>query len=163
LLQYDPKSYTNDSVLLNSLARTGNIPLNILLETKGILCQLISRFMSSVVKSGISNDARIWNAVHYIRNNLNSKIKVPDVAQYCNISTDHLIRLFKKELNTTPVEYINRKKIEKAQLLLVLETSTIKEVAYALAFENISYFNKLFKTITGKTPSTYLKEMSVYG
>jgi YesN/AraC family two-component response regulator len=59
------------------------------------------------------------------------------------------------------VVYINRKKIERAQLMLLQGNKTIKEVAYALAFDNISYFNKQFKRILGKTPTLYIKESSL--
>ena len=162
LQQYDPKTYTNDPAFMKSLAGSGQMPINILLETKGILCQVFSRFISKAISSGIKNDARIWSAVHYIRDHINNKIKISELAGHCNLSNDHLIRLFKKELNTTPIDYINRKKIEKAQLMLVIENNTIKEVAYALAFENISYFNKVFRKILNKTPTEYKKEMIAF-
>jgi AraC-like DNA-binding protein len=44
----------------------------------------------------------------------------------------------------------------------VIEHNTIKEVAYALAFENISYFNKVFRKILNKTPTEYKKEMIAF-
>lgn len=157
LLQYDPASYTSDLVLMNGLARSEQMPLHTQIETKGILSVLFSRFFSLAVETSINNDTRIWNAVHYIRDNIHTRIRIPDLANACNVSEDHLIRLFKKELNMTPIAYVNKKKIEKAQLMLVLEHSTIKEVACSLAFDNISYFNKVFKAQLGKTPSDYLK------
>ncbi|MFM2293218.1 MAG: hypothetical protein RIS29_3031 [Bacteroidota bacterium] len=157
LLQYDPELYTNDLVLMNGLARSEQTPLPAQMETKGILSVLFSRFFGLAVETSINNDNRIWNAVHYIRDNIHTRIRIPDLANACNVSEDHLIRLFKKELNMTPIAYVNKKKIEKAQLMLVLEHSTIKEVACSLAFDNISYFNKVFKAQLGKTPSDYLK------
>ena len=45
--------------------------------------------------------------------------------------------------------------MEKAQLLLVTDNMPVKSVAYALAFEDYSYFNRLFKKITGITPKDY--------
>lgn len=72
-----------------------------------------------------------------------------------NWKKDHFIRLFKKELGTTPLQYINQKKIEKSQLLLITEEIAVKEIAFQLAFEDYSYFNRLFKKITGVTPQEY--------
>ena len=46
-------------------------------------------------------------------------------------------------------------KIEKAQLLLVTEEMPIKEIAFQLSYEDHSYFNRLFKKITGETPQEY--------
>lgn len=48
-------------------------------------------------------------------------------------------------MGTTPLQYINQKKIEKAQLLLITEELAVKEIAFRLAFEDYSYFNRLFK------------------
>ena len=53
------------------------------------------------------------------------------------------------------LKYINRKKIEKAQLILITDDMSIKNVALNLAFEDYSYFNRLFKKITGITPQEY--------
>ena len=48
-----------------------------------------------------------------------------------------------------------KKKIEKAQLLLITKDLAIKEIAYTLGYDNYSYFIKLFKKQTGLTPQTY--------
>ena len=71
------------------------------------------------------------------------------------LSKDHFIRLFKKEVGNTPLQYINQKKIEKAQLILITEDIPVKNIAYLLAYEDHSYFNRLFKKITGVTPQQY--------
>ena len=60
----------------------------------------------------------------------------------------------------TPIQYINQKKIEKAQLMLIVGNQSIKEIAYNLSFENISYFYRMFKKMTGIPPNEY-KEKSL--
>ena len=60
-----------------------------------------------------------------------------------------------QELGTTPLQYINQKKIEKAQLLLITEELAVKEIAFQLAFDDYSYFSRLFKKTTGVTPQEY--------
>lgn len=90
-------------------------------------------------------------------------LSVSQLSELCFLSSDHYIRLFKKEMNCTPIQYINQKKIERAQLLLSLKNESIKEIAYSLSFENISYFNRLFKKMTGKTPRQYCNELEIYG
>lgn len=161
LQQYDPKSYTNEASFRNSLIRSDQKSIGTQLETKGILYQLMAPFFEGARPVAICDDTRVLHAVQYIREHLYSRISLNDLAEQCNVSKDHLIRLFRLELNCTPVVYINRKKIERAQLMLLQGNKTIKEVAYALAFDNISYFNKQFKRILGKTPTLYIKESAL--
>ena len=62
-------------------------------------------------------------------------------------------------MNCTPGKYINQKKIEAAQLRLLIEKANVKDVAYGLGFNNISYFNRLFTKHTGESPGRYKKRM----
>lgn len=58
------------------------------------------------------------------------------------------------------LQYINRKKIDRAELLLITGDQPIKEIAYDLGYNDHSYFIRLFKKITGITPMAYRKNMS---
>ena len=100
-------------------------------------------------------DNRIVKAVRYIHKHITETIELEKLAEIACLSKDHFIRLFKKGMGTTPLQYINQKKIEKAQLLLITEELAVKEIAFRLAFEDYSYFNRLFKKITGVTPQEY--------
>ena len=64
----------------------------------------------------------------------------------------HLIRLFKKHLNTTPIKYINNTKCYHAASMLRNETLSIQEIAYELGFDSPNYFSRLYKNHTGLTP-----------
>lgn len=61
-------------------------------------------------------------------------------------------------MECTPLKYINLKKIEKAQLLLLTTDISIRDIALELAMDNISYFNRMFKLHIGKTPTEYRAE-----
>jgi len=63
-------------------------------------------------------------------------------------------------MNDTPVKYMNQKKIEKAQLMMLIDNSSIQELSFKLGFENISYFNRLFKKMTGETPTSYKRRIA---
>ena len=80
------------------------------------------------------------------------------MADIACMSVDHFIRLFKKEVGVTPLQYINQKKMEKAQLMLVTETVLVKDIAYLLGFNDYSYFIRLFKKIVGITPKQYREQ-----
>jgi len=77
------------------------------------------------------------------------------LAEKSSLSKDHTIRLFKREMHTTPGAYIIAKKIEQAQLMLVTEKISIKEIAYSLGFDDPAYFNRIFKKQVGLSPLAY--------
>ncbi len=115
--------------------------------------------MQFAVPKKTLQDERIERAVHYICKHIDENLSVTSLAEQSNISNDHFIRLFKKELGLTPMRYINQRKIERAQLMLVVENFPIKDIAYKLSFENISYFNRVFKQYSGLTPMEYYKSV----
>ena len=83
-------------------------------------------------------------ALNYVRYHYDKKISTADLCAYCNLTPQHLIRLFKKHLGVTPLQYINKSKILHAIDLLRNSELSIKEIAYALGFDNPNYFSRLF-------------------
>lgn len=159
LKRYDPSFYDNTSTLLQSITKDTQAPYHLSVETKGILYQLFSRFIGHATFKLEIADNRILKVLHFIRKNIDKSISVDQLAEMCYLSNDHFIRLFKKETHYTPMQYINQKKIEKAQLMLITTNHSIKDIAYSLSFNNISYFNRLFKRITGFTPGNYIRSV----
>jgi len=60
-------------------------------------------------------------------------------------------------MHTTFTDFLNKYRIQKACMMLQLE-KTISETCFECGFNNVPYFNKVFKNITGKTPSSFKKE-----
>ena len=155
LKRSNPDTYDNHPTLMQNIARNDQFPFYTIVETKGILLQLFSRFLEKASFKQEITDKRIVKVVRYIRENINRNICIEELASICYLTNDHFIRLFKKELQCTPIQYINQKKIEKAQLMLIIGDKSIKDIAYSLSFENISYFYRLFSKLTGNPPSRY--------
>lgn len=155
LLKSDPTTYDNNPTLMQNLIKNRQRAFCDKIESRGIVFQLLSRFFKQGQSKIEMEDNRIAKTVLYIRKHLNEAIELEKLAEISCLSKDHFIRLFKKELGTTPLQYINQKKIEKAQLLLITEDLAVKEIAFQLAFEDYSYFNHLFKKITSVTPQEY--------
>jgi len=156
----DPDTYDNHPTLIQSIARNDQFPFFTIVETKGILLQLFSGFLEKASFKQEITDKRIVKVVRFIRENINRNICIEELASICYLTNDHFIRLFKKEMQCTPIQYINQKKIEKAQLMLIIGDKSIKDIAYSLSFDNISYFYRLFSKVTGNPPSRY-KEKSL--
>ena len=155
LSKYDPKEYDNPDTLMKTISLHSRSPFYVILETEGILLQLLSHFFKEASYKFQTMEDRIVKALKYIRININKFITIEELASLSCISKNHFIRLFKKELSITPTQYINRKKIERAQLQLITTNVPIKEIAYDLSFDDISYFNRLFKQHTTVTPKEY--------
>lgn len=155
LQKSDPTTYDNNPTLMQNLIKNRQRAFCDKVESRGIVFQLLSRFFKQGQSKIEMKDNRIAKTVLYIRKHLNEAIELEKLAEISCLSKDHFIRLIKKELGTTPLQYINQKKIEKSQLLLITEEIAVKEIAFQLAFEDYSYFNRLFKKITGVTPQEY--------
>lgn len=151
----DPTTYDNNPTLMQNLIKNRQRAFCDKVESRGIVFQLLSRFFKQGQSKIEMEDNRIAKTVLYIRKHLNEAIELEKLAEISCLSKDHFIRLFKKELGTTPLQYINQKKIEKAQLLLITEELAVKVIAFQLAFDDYSYFNRLFKKTTGVTPQEY--------
>lgn len=157
---YDPKGYDNSSELMKNMALQTASPFARASENQAIIHLLMSRFLAEATNKIPQVEKRLLRVLDYIDENINHTISIEQLANLIFISKDHLIRLFKKHMNATPVHYINQKKIEKAQLMMLIDEDNIQQLCFKLGFENISYFNRLFKKITGETPTIYKRRIS---
>lgn len=155
LPQSNPDSYDNDSTLLRNIRTTATMALWDRMESLSILYQLIAKFLKDADQKESTSDDRIQVVLSYIRRNIDSQMDISELAVLACMSNDHFIRVFKKEVGETPMNYITRKKIEKAELLLTTKSSSVKSIAYSLGYDDHSYFNRLFKSRVGKTPQQY--------
>ena len=155
LQHIDPGLYDNMPTFSQYIAENRRLPLHSVVETQGILQQLISRFLEKAKMKPGYKDVRINMCLKYIHENTDKDISISLLADIACITEDHLIRIFKREMNCTPLKYINGKKMEKAQLLLLTTDLPVREVALELLIDNVSYFNRIFKKHTGKTPQKY--------
>lgn len=158
LRHYDPQLYDNPPTFSQYIADNNRMPVYYSVETQGILYQLMSRFLKKAIVKTSNRDSRISRSLKYIHENIDKDISVSDLSNIACISEDHFIRLFRSEMKYTPLKYINLKKIEKAQLLLLTTDTPIRDIALDLSIDNISYFNRIFKQHTGKTPGAYRSE-----
>lgn len=155
LAQSDPTSYDNNPTLIQNILKNKQRTFCNKVESRGIIYQLLARFLKDAKAKVEVNDNRIQKVLSYLRKNVFKATDIDSLADISCLSKDHFIRLFKKETGITPLQYINQKKIEKAQLILITDTMPVKNIAYLLAYEDHSYFNRLFKKLTGVTPQQY--------
>ncbi|CAN5364387.1 AraC family transcriptional regulator [soil metagenome] len=92
----------------------------------------------------------------YVEEYYSLKPDVNLVAEKVNLSTAAFCRYFKKKTQQTFTDFVNQYRISEAKNLL-LQDKTITETCYAAGFEQLSYFNKIFKKLTGENPSAFKK------
>lgn len=99
---------------------------------------------------GLSKEMR--EAILFIQQNYEKRITTEDVAEYMHMSSGHLSRLFRKELNESPKRYLNLYRIRIAENLLKTTNMKIYEVADQVGISDYKYFAQVFKSITGVKP-----------
>lgn len=85
---------------------------------------------------------------------------VKEMAEYANISENHLRRLFSKITGMSPKNYIDNLKIQQAVERLCNSDLPIHEIADTAGYRNPYHFNRRFKEITGYPPATYRRKFS---
>ena len=95
-------------------------------------------------------------ASEYIARHYKENISLEDLAAYCSVSKQQMIRYFKQNLGVTPVTYITNYKLARAkEMLFKYPLLTVKEIAANLGFDNQHYFSRVFAKVCGETPSQY--------
>jgi transcriptional regulator GlxA family with amidase domain len=100
-------------------------------------------------------DEPIKLAQEFIEKNVTEKISVEELAVKFAIGRRHFERRFKKATNNTPVEYIQRVKIEAAKKYLENGRKNVNEVMYEVGYSDNKAFRTVFKKITGLSPIDY--------
>ena len=95
--------------------------------------------------------------IEYIKTNYDAVISVPELSKIYSVSEGHLCRVFKAMTKMSIVEYINFYRISKSRELLRTTGKDIGEIAGMTGFNNISYYNKIFRRYMHMTPSQYRK------
>lgn len=100
-------------------------------------------------------DEPIRMAQEFIEKNVTERISVEELAVKFAIGRRHFERRFKKATNNTPVEYIQRVKIEAAKKYLENSRKNVNEVMYEVGYSDTKAFRTVFKKITGLSPIDY--------
>lgn len=154
----DPRLYDNNNKFTDYVRRFNEMELYQRMHIRGSLLVLFSRFMRHATPRIWTKDERMARVLNYIHANIYNDIDIDTLASIACVTKPYLIRIFKHNFGTSPLQYINQKKIERAQLFLITREITVKELAYTMGFNDHSYFIRLFKKITGVTPMEYRTE-----
>lgn len=153
-----PDSYNSTSTILASINRFASLPIDVRMESTGIILQLLGCFFKKAEMMEPVRDERIASTLVFIEEHVSSKIKVSTLAENVGLSKEQFIRVFSRTMTESPVHYIMRRKIFVAQVLLSSGHHSIKEVSGLVGYDDTNYFSKVFKKIAGLSPRMFLAQ-----
>ena len=122
------------------------------------LSMVLHRFINFVFDfNDIKHHNVIYQTTAYIKENLAEKLTLEDAAEHVSLSKSYFCRILKDELGYTVTEYVNHLRVERAKLYLRDSTMSIADIAYAVGFDDQSYFTRIFKKLTNVSPGQYRK------
>ena len=163
LSKNDPKDYEKRPVLQGFQDLNNALPISVYMETNGIILQLLSRFLTEEYFKQDNKKAipsKVLEAIHYIQTNLHLPLTVESLAERADQNPDYFSRIFKEHTGERPLAFIQYKRIERAQFLMIRSDMTLQGIAAETGFESLSYFSRIFKSFTSQTPGEYKKNNS---
>src|SRR5450755_1492902 len=99
--------------------------------------------------------SRLVRAKMFIDSHFSEPIDLDNISDEACFSKFHFIRMFRNSYDKTPHQYLISLRIEKS-IELLKSNNSVADTCYAVGFESLASFSRLFKRITGLTPSAYV-------
>ena len=100
---------------------------------------------------------RLLDARNFIHDNQHDEFLLKDIAQESHMSAFYLQRIFKKVFGYSPSEYLEQLRMNEA-IEKLKDGMSVKEVCFAIGYNDVSYFCRRFKKNLGITPKQFQKE-----
>lgn len=100
----------------------------------------------------------VREAVNFIRNNYFRGINVSDIADHISVNRSYLYKLFQASFQMSPKDFLTTYRISRAEELLTWSELSIESIAWSCGYNDALVFSKVFKKITGLSPTGYRKQ-----
>ncbi|WP_406017120.1 helix-turn-helix transcriptional regulator [Succinivibrio sp.] len=121
--------------------------------------QKVAKYLSE--RKAKSTSLPVDRACQYIDHHINDKFDLTSMSNKLKISSSYLSKLFRQEKNMSIGDYIRRRKIEIAKMLLRTTDRSLGEIAMLLSFNSQSHFGRVFLKETGMTPAAYKNSKAI--
>lgn len=122
------------------------------------ICTIALRTFPSVPSGCAENSFRQYNlermqeSLEFIEENYTGKITLENLAEHANLSYFHFSRLFKQTVGMNFKEYLNKRRIQQAEILLGQNGMPVTQIAYECGFESVRSFYRAYKDLKGESP-----------
>ncbi|MCE7042725.1 helix-turn-helix domain-containing protein [Dyadobacter sp. CY312] len=153
----------NTFKILNDLLRTAdNDPELILAYLNSLLTEINSAYFVLHKKHTPEGLDKFLGFKLFVEDNLTEQPAITEIAEKLALSTDRLYKIVKQHSGVSPKEFITDRLIIEARRRMYNNQSTsVKELAYELGFNDPGYFSRLFKKVTGKTIAGFYQDLSL--
>jgi AraC-like DNA-binding protein len=109
------------------------------------------------VKPGVAADLlpHLRRAHDHIDRHYASAIDLAELARVAGVSKFHFARCFEAAYGLTPIRYLTRRRVERAQDLLRSANLTVTEICFLVGFSSLGSFSTRFTQLVGETPTAY--------
>lgn len=116
-----------------------------------------AEFQLKLAEQKHHNDQKIQQAQEWIEHNFSSNFLLEELADKMGLSLRNFRRRFKEATGETPMQYLQKVRLETAKQLLASDVLGIDQIGYRVGYEDRSYFSRLFKSKMKVTPGEYRK------
>ena len=151
----------NSKVLFRQLLHTAGRKTPFNFQTHYLLTSLVLEISGEVVAANLAKhnngkETCVFNeTLEWIRINLHHNITLESISRQFHYNSEYFSRIFHKYTGQTLTQYLIALRMDKARDILLNTNLSIKEVAWAVGFEDEKYFMKTFKNHEGLTPTMY--------
>lgn len=133
---------------------------NALSELTWLLHSNLSPGVSSVRSKDLRDAQRIKAMLSCIHSRYGSELTTADIASSASVSESECLRCFRSTIGTTPIQYLKQYRIQQAARMLTESRDRVSDIAVTCGFQDMSYFTRVFREITGFSPTEYRKNTS---
>ena len=130
-------------------------------KTALVFHEILIKISGAVAASEPHVSAEALKLRDYLDKHIEEKVSICELSEAIYRSPSQTIRIFKREFGVTPYDYLLKKRIGTAKLLLLNTNLQVKEIAYKLCFADEHYFSNFFKEKTGQSPVEYKSKTGI--
>lgn len=130
------------------------------LLVKSAMLRLVAYYIEHAVSSEDSlhrstEPEPLEQVISYIQSSYRHNLTITDLAEKAHLHPNYFIRVFKRQFGISPIQYIKKRRLEEAKLLLVTTNLPLSEIGDRIGISDISYLSRIFKESTGFSPTAY--------